>query len=149
MRYLAILFVHLLVTVARLFGPGGARSVVAESLLVKHQLLILNRSRTRAPNLRPIDRVILGLCTILMRPSPHRLLAVGCGLDIFALDHHIGVTLIYRDRVGRCLVERRRSVLGQSPERWLQRPDPGGRSRQCRNEILRHWEKSSGLPPQG
>ena len=68
-RHFAILFVHLVVTVARLFGPGGARSVVAESLLVKHQLLILNRSRTRAPGLRPTDRVIVGLCAILMRPS--------------------------------------------------------------------------------
>lgn len=45
MRDLAVLFLHLLVTVARIAGPGGARSVVAESALVKHQLLILNRSR--------------------------------------------------------------------------------------------------------
>ncbi|MDA0680817.1 MAG: hypothetical protein O2880_10860, partial [Proteobacteria bacterium] len=68
-RDLALLFIHLVVTLARLFGPGGARSVVAESLLVKHQLLILNRSRARAPDLRPTDRVIVGLCAILMRPA--------------------------------------------------------------------------------
>jgi hypothetical protein len=37
------LFLHLLATVARPAGPGGARAVVAESVLVKHQLLILNR----------------------------------------------------------------------------------------------------------
>jgi len=41
MSDLAILFIHLVVTVSRLFGPGGARSVGAETLLVKHQLLIL------------------------------------------------------------------------------------------------------------
>ena len=52
MRDLAVLFLHLLATVARLAGPGGARSVVAESVLVKQQLLILNRSRKRCPNLR-------------------------------------------------------------------------------------------------
>jgi len=69
MHDLAILFIHLIVTIARLFGPGGGRSVVAESLLVKHQLLILNRSRARAPVLRPTDRVIVGLCAILMRPA--------------------------------------------------------------------------------
>ena len=40
MRDLAVLLLHLLATVARLAGPGGARSVVAESVLVKHQLLI-------------------------------------------------------------------------------------------------------------
>ena len=51
------------------FGRGGARAVVAESLLLKHQLLILNRSRPRAPNLRPIDRVIASLCAGLMRPT--------------------------------------------------------------------------------
>ena len=48
MRDLAVLFLHLLATVARLAGPGGARSVVAESVLIKHQLLILNRSRNRS-----------------------------------------------------------------------------------------------------
>jgi len=32
---------HLLVAVARLAGPGGARSVVAESVLIKHPLLIV------------------------------------------------------------------------------------------------------------
>src|SRR5437868_2699441 len=35
MRDLAVLFIHLITTVARLAGPGGARSVVAESILVR------------------------------------------------------------------------------------------------------------------
>src|SRR5437667_1508963 len=69
MRDLAVLFLHLLATVARLAGPGGARAVVAESVLVRHQLLVLNRSRTRSPNLRPADRVVAGLCAVLMRPG--------------------------------------------------------------------------------
>ena len=51
MRDPIILLVHLIATLARLMGPGGLRSVVAESVLVKQQLLILNRSRHRAPNL--------------------------------------------------------------------------------------------------
>jgi hypothetical protein len=37
MRDLAVLFLHLPATVARLVGPGGARFVVAESVLVKHR----------------------------------------------------------------------------------------------------------------
>ena len=45
---------HLLVTLARLVRPGGVRAVVAESLAVKHQLLIMKRSRRRAPNLTSI-----------------------------------------------------------------------------------------------
>jgi hypothetical protein len=53
MRDLLILTAHLLVTVAKLLRPGGVRAVAAESLLLKHQLLISNRARQRAPNLTP------------------------------------------------------------------------------------------------
>ena len=69
MRDLAVILLHLLATVVRLAGPGGARAVVAESVLVKHQLLILNRSRKRSPNLRPSDRVVAGLCALWVRPG--------------------------------------------------------------------------------
>jgi hypothetical protein len=68
-RDLAVLVLHLLAAVARLAGPGGARSVVAESVLLKHQLLILNRSRKRSPKVRVSDRMVAGLCALLMRPS--------------------------------------------------------------------------------
>src|SRR5713226_10770929 len=69
MRDLAVLILHLVATVARLAGPGGARAVVAESVLVKQQLLILNRSRKRSPKLRLAERLVAGVCTLLMRPS--------------------------------------------------------------------------------
>ena len=66
MREFAVLLLHLLATVVRLAGPGGARAVVAESVLVKQQLVILNRSRKRAPRLRLTDRVITGVCALFM-----------------------------------------------------------------------------------
>jgi hypothetical protein len=69
MRDLGILFIHLLTTVVKLMGPGGSRVVIAESLLVKHQLVILNRGRERAPNLRPMGRVVAGLCAFFVRPA--------------------------------------------------------------------------------
>jgi hypothetical protein len=69
MRVSLILFANLLGIVIRLARPGGLRSVVAESVLVRHQLLISNRGRKRAPNLRAGDRIITGLCTRFMRPS--------------------------------------------------------------------------------
>ena len=69
MRDLAILFLHLITTVLRLLQPGGAKSIIAESLLVKQQLLIVNRSRKRGPNLQTMDRIIAGLCALLMRPG--------------------------------------------------------------------------------
>src|SRR5436309_5701797 len=69
MRDIFTLFLHVIVTVIRLVRPGGLRSVVAESTLVRHQLLILNRGRKRAPNLRVTDRIIVGLCTLFIRPA--------------------------------------------------------------------------------
>jgi putative transposase len=71
MRDLLLLAIHLLVTLAKLLGPGGTRQVAAESLLLKHQLLISNRSRQRAPNLTMLDRLVLGLTTLFV--SPHRI----------------------------------------------------------------------------
>jgi putative transposase len=69
MRELLILLVHLLVTFAKLLRPGGVRAVAAESFLLKHQLVISNRSRQRAPNLTSIDRFVLGLTMLFVSPS--------------------------------------------------------------------------------
>jgi len=44
MRELFILIVHLLVTLAKFARPGGLGAVAAESLSVKHQLLIMKRA---------------------------------------------------------------------------------------------------------
>ena len=68
-RDLVVLLVHVVVTLSRLSGPAGIRSVVAESVLVKQQLLILNRSRERAPSLRASDRFVAGLCALFMPPT--------------------------------------------------------------------------------
>ena len=66
MRDFLVLLLHLIVTMVRLAKPGGFRSVVAESVLIRHQLLILNRGRKRAPNLRAGDRIIAGLGTLFI-----------------------------------------------------------------------------------
>ena len=69
MRNLVVLFIHFITTLARLLGPGGIRSIVAESLLLKHQLLIVNRSRRRSPNLSGWDRIFAGLMALFVRPT--------------------------------------------------------------------------------
>jgi putative transposase len=69
MRNLAVLCIQFVATLARLLGPGGVRSIVAESLLLKHQLLIVNRSRKRSPNLRASDRILAGLLALWVRPT--------------------------------------------------------------------------------
>jgi hypothetical protein len=67
MRDLILVVVHVVTTVLHLFQLGGVRSVIAESVLTKHQLLILVRARRRAPNLRILDRLLAGLCSRCQR----------------------------------------------------------------------------------
>ena len=111
MRDCLILFVHLIVTVARLAGPGGLRSVVAESVLIKHQLLIFNRGRKRAPNLRAADRVLAGLCTVFLRPARIVRSAIVVKPSTFLHLHH--------------LLKKRKYRLLFSPQRG-RRPGPKG-----------------------
>ncbi len=82
MRELLILATHLLATFAKLLRPGGARAIAAESLLLKHQLLISNRSGRRAPNLTTFDRLVLGLTTLFLSSGRIR----KCGAFINACD---------------------------------------------------------------
>ena len=76
MKHLLILAVHLLATIAKLLRPGGVRAVVAESLLLKHQLLISSRARRRAPNLNSFDRLLMCLGSLFVPPSRIPKLAV-------------------------------------------------------------------------
>jgi putative transposase len=111
MRDLIILIVHLLTTVFRLVHPGGVRTVVAESLLMKHQLLILNRPRRRAPSLRISDRLIAGFCSLWIRVRRFRRVAIAFKPSTL-LNFH------------RALVQRKYRLLF-SPKR-LARPGPKG-----------------------
>jgi len=96
MRDVLILLVHLIVTLIRLARPGGIRAVVAESVLVKHQLVILNRSRKRAPNLHALDRIIAGLCALLMHPARVVRCAIVLRPSTLLHFHHILVKGKYR-----------------------------------------------------
>jgi hypothetical protein len=60
---------HAFIRMFRVVRPGGVRSVADESVLLKHQLLILNRSRRRAPNLRTSDRFIAAFCSLFVKPT--------------------------------------------------------------------------------
>jgi len=114
MRELLILAIHLLVTFAKLLRPGGVRAVAAESLLLKHQLLITNRSRRRAPNLTTLDRVVLGLTTLFV--SPRRIAKLGALIKPATLF-----------KFHRALVDRKYHQLFSSSSR-RRKPGPKGPS---------------------
>jgi len=121
MRDFLILFVHVIVTLARLTRPGGLRSVVAESVLVRHQLLALNRGRKRAPNLRVTDRIIAGLCTLFIPPA--RVLRSAIVLKPSTLLHL------------HSLLTKRKYRLLFSPER-RNRPGPKGPKKDLINAVV-------------
>lgn len=61
MKDLLLLLAHLLSIIAKLLGHGRAKTVVAENLIMKQHLLILSRSRRRAPSLSALERYLFGL----------------------------------------------------------------------------------------
>jgi putative transposase len=96
MRDLLLLTIHLIVILAGLLRPGGVRAVVAESLLLKHQMLIGNRCRQRAPNLTTLDRFLIGLTTLFMNPRRIRRCAVLLKPATFFKFHKILIDRKYR-----------------------------------------------------
>src|SRR5262245_8109274 len=76
MRSLLLTRLHLAVVAARLCGPGGVRAVIAENLLLKHQLIVLRRARRRAPNLTRSDRLLCGFESLFLNPARIRKLAI-------------------------------------------------------------------------
>ena len=93
----------------------GLRAVAAESLLLKHQLLISNRSRQRAPNLTSVDRLVLGFATLFVRP--HRLPKLGALVTPATLLKFHGA-----------LVERKYRRLFSSSASPRRKPGPKGPS---------------------
>jgi putative transposase len=68
MKHLFMVFTYLGSLAHTLLRHGGMKAVVAENLLLKQQLLVLTRSRKRAPNLSPFDRFFLGLWSTFLDP---------------------------------------------------------------------------------
>ena len=76
MKTLALLVIHVLTTLAQRAGPGGARAIIAESVLLKHQQLIARRSAGKTPKLTTSDRFLCGFLTLFMRPRRIRKAAI-------------------------------------------------------------------------
>jgi putative transposase len=61
-----LMLLHLLTTIAKLLGPGGAKAVVPENLLMKQQLLVIRRARRPAPNHSALDRCLFGFWSLFL-----------------------------------------------------------------------------------
>src|SRR5450755_1320309 len=115
------LIAHLVTTLVRVALPGGVRAVIAESLLLKHQLLILNRSRNRAPRLTPWAPLLFGVVVCLVAPNRLPKIAIGIRPSTLLRFH-------------RALIQRKYRLL--FTPRTRQRPGPKGPSKQLIAAIL-------------
>jgi hypothetical protein len=69
MKDACLLAIHLINLLVRLLHPNGMKAVAAENLLLKKQLLVIQRSRLKAPNLLTLDRFIFGWLSMLLSPK--------------------------------------------------------------------------------
>jgi hypothetical protein len=106
-------------------------AVIVESLLLKHQLLILNRSRKKAPRLRPFDRILLGLIAMLV--GPRRVLKIAVAVR--------PTTLL---RFHRVLIRRKYQWLFSSSTRG--RAGPKGLSKAQRSVVALCYRRSPCQP---
>jgi putative transposase len=117
-----VLIAHLVTTLVRVALPGGVRAVIAESILLKHQLLILNRSRNRAPRLTPWARLLFGISAFLV--SAQRFPKIAIVIK--------PATLL---RFHRALIQRKYRLL--FTPRGRQRPGPKGPRRNSSRRFSR------------
>jgi transposase InsO family protein len=122
MRSLLIFLIHALTTLAQLLGPGGIKAVLAENLLLKQQLLVIKRSRRRAPALSPVERVCMGWLSLFI--IPRRLLRAAVVIR--------PSTLL---KFHRALIKRKYSLLFSS-SRHGDKPGPPGPSSELIRAIM-------------
>jgi transposase InsO family protein len=115
------LIAHLLSTSVRVAGPGGVRAVIAESLLLKHQLIVLNRARNRAPRLSAWDRLLFGTGAFWVASNRLPKIAIGIRPSTLLRFH-------------RALIQRKYRLL--FTPRVRQRPGPKGPSKELIAAIL-------------
>jgi transposase InsO family protein len=110
-----------LTTLAKLLRPGGAKAIVADSLLMNQQFLIMNWSRRRAPNLTPIDRLLLGFGSLFLKSRRIQRVAVIIPPSTLLKFHDL-------------LKKRKYRLLYSSGSKG--KPDPKGPSRELIHAIV-------------
>ena len=100
MKDILLTLLHLAVITARLCGPGGVRTMIAENLLLKQQLIVLRRARQRAPNLTRSDRLLCGFGSLFLSPGRIRRVAIGIRPSTLLAFHQALVCRKYKNPSG-------------------------------------------------
>jgi putative transposase len=121
MKHLFMVFTYLVSLIHKFLKHDGLKAVAAENLLLKQQLLVLTRSRKRAPNLSLVDRCFLALWSTFLDPRRIQRVAVLVQPSTLLKFH-------------RAMVKRKYRLLYGSPYR--RRPGPKGPSREVIELVL-------------
>jgi putative transposase len=106
--------------------------VVAESVLVKQQLLILIRSRLRSPNLCFSDRLVIGLCARFIRPA--RLIRSAIVLKASTLLN-----------IHQALMNRKYRLLFSSKRKGKDKPGPKGPCKELIDAVVQMKQRNPTL----
>ncbi|WP_217356515.1 hypothetical protein [Legionella sainthelensi] len=127
MNYASSLVLNIITGLVKLCRPGGVRSVIAENVALRQQLLILKRSHRRAPKLKPYERTLLGTLVALI--SNKRLPRTAIIIKPSTiLNFH------------KALVKRKYSLLFS--RKTKNRPGPKGPSKEIINAIVTMKQKN-------
>jgi len=69
MKHFFILIFYFLRTCLLLLKPGDAKALMAENIILRKQLIVINRGRKRAPNLSLWDRLAFAFLTAIIYPK--------------------------------------------------------------------------------
>jgi hypothetical protein len=70
------LLIHFIVSAIKLLKPGGVKVVMAESMAMKQQLIVMNRGKKKSPKLVTSDRFLFGLLAVFIGGSRLKKIAV-------------------------------------------------------------------------
>jgi len=126
MREFIILFFSMIRWSLGLLKPGGSKALVAELLLMKHQVSILNRTQTRA-KLTPWDRFLMGLGHYLVHTSRMHKLAI-----VFRSETYL--------RFHKALVKKKYSLLFSN--KFPKKPGPKGPSAEIVKLVIEIKKKN-------
>jgi len=121
MRHLFILIFYLLRTLLILLKSGGVKALMAENIMLRNQLIVVNRHRKRAPNLSLWDRLTFAFLAVLIYPKRWARTAIIIKPSMLIKFH-------------KALIRRKYRALFSNKSK--RKPGPAGPSQELINAIL-------------
>jgi transposase InsO family protein len=106
------LLIHFVVSAIKLLKPGGVKVVMAETIAMKQQLIVMNRGKKRSPALTTSDRFLFGLLAVFIGRSRLTKIAVIIKPTTFLAFHK---SLVNR-KYSRLYSNKARRIPGRKPQ---------------------------------